>query len=199
MLRFRLFFSFCLIALDATGWAQTPTEDRKFAPYTACSLSDGLSVVETAPLDAGVTSRSVKTLTGSYTVALEAGRRVMFAFPGEDFFANVKVAELPKEGYAQSKAALISSFDQIIATGDTARNYTLKPALNGFEIQGQDRAKREGGVLGIYLMFDDPTRTVATIYMLNQEPPKRFHTMEEYAVLRDKFLREYTACIRKGL
>lgn len=167
--------------------------------YTACTMNDGLSVVETAPLAAGVSSRSVKTLTGSYTVAMEQGMRVMFAYPGEDFFANVKAEVLPKEGYAQSKAALISSFDQTIATGDTTRNYLLKPTLNGFEIQGQDRAKREGGVLGIYLFFDDPARTVTTIYFLNQEPPKRFHTMEEYAVLRDKFLHEYTACIRKGL
>jgi hypothetical protein len=31
----------------------------------------------------------------------------------------------------------------------------MKPRLNGFEIQGLDRSKREGGVLGIYLFFDD--------------------------------------------
>jgi hypothetical protein len=167
--------------------------------YASCSLSDGLAVVETAPLAPGVKARTVKTLTGTYNVAMEEGRRVMFAYPGEDFYANVKVEVLPKDGYAESKAALISSFDQTIASGDTVRNYLLKPILNGFEVQGQDRTKREGGVLGIYLMFDDPTRTVTTIYMLNQEPPKRFHTIEEYALLRDKFLREYTACIRKGL
>jgi hypothetical protein len=32
-----------------------------------------------------------------------------------------------------------------------------------------------------------------------KEPAVRFKTMEEHAVLRDRFLNEYTACIRKGL
>jgi len=128
-----------------------------------------------------------------------AGRRVMFAYPDEDFYANVKVEVLPADSYADSKASLIKNFEYTLASGDNARNYKLKPQLNGFEIQGLDRAKREGGVLGIYLFFDDPTRTVTTIYFLNQEPPKRFKTMEEYAAVRDKFLTAYTSCIRENL
>jgi hypothetical protein len=127
------------------------------------------------------------------------GRRIMFAYPNEDFYANVKVETLPATGYAQSKDALISDFEHTLASGDNSRNYSLKQTLNVFEIQGLDRAKREGGVLGIYLLFDNPTRTVTTIYFLNQEPPKRFTTMTEYATLRDHFLNEYTACIRKAL
>jgi len=127
------------------------------------------------------------------------GRRIMFAYPNEDVYANVKVEILPAEGYAESKDALIGDFEHILASDNTSRNYALKPRLNGFEIQGLDRSKREGGVLGIYLFFDDPTRTVTTIYFLNQEPPKRFKTMQEYAVLRDRFLNEYTSCIRKVL
>ncbi len=123
----------------------------------------------------------------------------MFAYPNEDFYANVKVEILPAVGYAQSKEALIGDFEHILASGDSSRNYSLKPTLNGFEIQGLDRPKREGGVLGIYLLFDNPTRTVTTIYFLNQEPPKRFTTMPEYTTLRDRFLNEYTTCIRKAL
>jgi hypothetical protein len=67
------------------------------------------------------------------------------------------------------------------------------------QAQGLDRSKREGGVLGVYLFFDNPTRTVTTIYFLNQEPPKRFKTMEEYAAIRDRFLSNYTSCIRDSL
>ena len=135
----------------------------------------------------------------TYTVNILAGRRVMFAYPDEDFYANVKVEILPDEGYEKSKAALIGNFDYVLASGDNSRNYKLKPQVNGFQIQGLDRTKREGGVLGIYLLFDDPTRTVMTIYFLNQEPPKRFKTMEEYAVIRDQFLNNYTSCIRQSL
>ena len=123
----------------------------------------------------------------------------MFAYPNEDFYANVKVELLPKENYRQSRLALIGNFDYLLASSDNARNYSITPTLNGFAIQGLDRAKREGGVLGVYLLFDDPTRTVTTIYFLNQEPPKRFHTMEEYAAVRNKFLNEYTGCIRRKL
>jgi len=123
----------------------------------------------------------------------------MFAYPGESFYANVKVEILPEPGYEKSKKALMDNFDYLLASGDNRRNYALKPHMNGFEIQGLDRSKREGGVLGIYLLFNDATRTVLTIYMLNQEPPERFTTIEEYAALRDRFLSGYTSCIRKAL
>src|SRR4249919_1978035 len=100
-------------------------------------------------------------------------------------YANLKVEILPEGGYSDPKKALEGNFDYILASGDNQRNHKLKPPLNGLEIQGLDRSKREGGVLGIYLPFDDATRTVTTIYFLNQEPPKRFTTMEEYSALRD--------------
>jgi hypothetical protein len=170
-----------------------------FAGYTGCSIGEGPAIVETAPLAPGVTTRTVQTLHGSFDVLMTEGRRVMFAYPDEDFYANVKVELLPAEGYGQSKAALIDNLEYILASGDNTRNFALKPKLNGFEIQGLDRSKREGGVLGVYLLFDDVTRTVVTIYFLKQEPPKRFKTMEEYAVLRDRFLNSYTSCIRTHL
>lgn len=191
-------FFLAVFCINSAQSQDTPSM-KAFAPYTRCTLSDGLSVVETAPLAFGVTSRTVPTIKGTYRVPLSDGRRVMFAYPGEDFYANVKVEIIPSEGYAEAKDALISNFEHTLASDDTSRNYALKPRLNGFEIQGLDRSKREGGVLGIYLFFDDPTRAVTTIYFLNQEPPKRFKTMQEYATLRDHFLNEYTSCIRKAM
>jgi hypothetical protein len=189
---------FAALPIDSALSQDTPSI-KAFVPYTRCTLSEGLSVVETASLGPGVTSRTVTTMKGPRSVAITAGRRVMFAYPDEDFYANVKVEILPAEGYADSKDALIGDFEHILASDDNSRNYALKPRLNQFDIQGLDRSKREGGVLGIYLLFDDPTRTVITIYFLNQEPPKRFHNMQEYAVIRDRFLNEYTSCIRKAL
>jgi hypothetical protein len=179
--------------------SQGVSQPNIFTPYTGCSLSEGLSVVETAPLAPGVKARTVTTTKGPYTIALLEGRRIMFAYPEEDFYANVKVEVLPQTGYAESKDALIGDFEHTLASGEVSRNYALKPHLNGFDIQGMDVSKREGGVLGIYLLFDNPYRIVTTIYFLNQEPPKRFKTIEEYAVLRDRFLNEYTTCIRKNL
>ena len=170
-----------------------------FSAYTGCQLQDGLSVVETAPLANGVTDRTVKTALGSEQIPMTAGRRIMFAYPGEDFYANVKVELLPPATYEQSRKALIDNFDYLLASGENSRNYSLKPRLNGFAIQGLDRSKREGGVLGVYLLFEDATRTAITIYFLNQEPPKHFANMTEYAALRDRFLTAYTACVRTSL
>ena len=191
--------AFLILLGNLSLLSQDTQSIKAFKPYTGCTLSDGLSVVETAPLGFGVTSRTVRTIKGPYQVPLSDGRRIMFAYPGEDFYANVKVEVLPADSYQQSKEALIGDFEHILASDDNSRNYALKPKLNGFEIQGLDRSKREGGVLGIYLFFDAPTYTVTTIYFLNQEPPKRFKTMQEYAALRDRFLNEYTSCIRKAL
>jgi hypothetical protein len=47
----------------------------------------------------------------------------------------------------------------------------------------------------LYLLFDDASRMVTTIYFLNQEPKDRsFQTIEEYRAMRDRFLSTYTSC-----
>lgn len=186
-------FCLCLAAGLAAGALQAQSNDL-FFPYDACSLPEGPSIVETAPLAPGVKERTVTTSKGPVQVPMLDGRRIMFAYHDEDFFANLKVEILPEQGYASAREALIGDFDHTLATGGGIRNYALKPTLNGFDIRGLDREKREGGVLGIYLLFDDAKRIVTTIYFLNQEPPKRFQTMAEYAVLRDRFLKQFTAC-----
>jgi hypothetical protein len=178
---------------------QSSSEELLFEPYTTCSLADGPSVVETAPLAPGVNTRNVETRKGALPVKMLAGRRVMFAYPGEDFYANVKVEVLPADTWSDARTTLSENFDYLLASGDDVRNYRLQPELNGFPVEGQDRAKREGGVLGFYLLFENATHTVITIYFLNQEPPVKFHTIQEYAVLRDRFLNGYTACIRRAL
>jgi len=194
-----MFFAI-LLASVCVAQAPIPSQPRTaFTPYTSCTLPGGPDIVETSPLAPGIHSRSVKTLHGPFEVRLVEGRRIMFAYPDETFFANVKVEVLPVEGYAESRAALVDDFDGIVAGAGNSRNYKLPSHLNGFSIQGLDRDKREGGVLGIYLFFDDPNHTVTTIYFLNQEPPKRFTTMDQYAMWRDRFLNDYTACIRHSV
>jgi hypothetical protein len=195
----RVFAICCLsVLIPAFALAQHNTTDP-FAAYTACGLPGGPKIVEVTPVAAGVTGRTVPIIGGSATVPITKGRRIMFAYPGEDFYANMKVELLPADGYAESKAALVDNFDYVLASDNNVRNYKFKPKLNGFNIQGLDRTKREGGTLGMYLLFDDPTHTVITIYFLNQEPPKDFQTMQQYATLRDRFLQGYTACVRRGL
>ncbi len=147
------------------------------------------------PLAPGITSREVDTDSGPRQIDLEAGMRVMFAYPETDFFANVKAESLPAANYPRLKRYLLDDFRHL-ANGNKV-NTAMHFPLNGFEIHGLDREKLEGSVLGIYLLFDDPAHVVTTIYLLNQEPKDRkFQTIAEYAALRDRFLASYTACIR---
>lgn len=122
----------------------------------------------------------------------------MFAYPNADFYTNVKAELLSADSYSQSKQSLLDNF-QHLAHGNTV-NTVLRSPLNGFEVHGLDREKIEGGVLGIYLLFDDATHVATTIYMLNQEPQSRkFQTMDEYRSVHDRFLPSYTGCIRSNL
>jgi len=177
--------------------AQAASGTPALQPYLSCQFSDGLQIVETDPLAPGITSRAVDTDTGPRQIDLEAGVRVMFAYPGTDFYANVKAELLPAANYPRLKRSLLDNFDHL--THGNIVNAAQRTPLNGFEVRGLDRERLEGGVLGIYLLFDDSAHVVTTIYMLNQEPQDRqFQTMEEYRALRDHFLAAYTACIRKN-
>jgi hypothetical protein len=187
-------FSLCVYGLTAQNLPRS--DSSAFDRYTTCKFADGLTLVETSPLAPGVHARTVQTSKGPRQVEMVEGRRVMFAYPDKDFYANVKVEILPEKNYAETRQFLIDSFDYTLASGgENTRNYGLKPTLNGLDVRGLDRDKLEGGVLGLYLLLDDPSRMVTTIYFLNQEPKGRsFQTMEEYRAMRDRFLGTYTAC-----
>jgi len=186
----------CLLAAPVAVPAQVAPTLR---PYTTCKFDDGLAVTDLSPLPPGVQGRTVDTLTGKARVPLLRGERIMFSYPETDFFANVKVEQLPPNAFEQGKKDLIANFDHILVSGnDGARNmtYALKPTLNGFEVHGLDRLKLEGSTLGIYLLIDDRTHIVATVYFLNQSPlMRKFSTLDEYAKLRDHFLNAYTSCV----
>lgn len=196
----KAFRAFVLSLLAATVQilaAQPSSGAAALTPYASCSFSDGLQVVQVDPLAPGITLREVETDSGARQIDLEAGLRIMFAYPNTDFYANVKAELLPARNYAQLKQFLLENLKHL--GHGNIMNSALASPLNGFEAHGLDREKLEGGVLGIYLLFDDSAHVVTTIYMLNQEPQDRkFQTIEEYRHLRDQFLASYSACIRKN-
>jgi hypothetical protein len=183
------------ITIAIAAHAQT---DNGLSAYASCAFPDGLLIVQTDPLAPGAASRAVDTDHGVRQIDLEAGLRVMFAYPDTDFYANVKVERLPAARFDELHHALLENFDYM-AHGNTV-NTAMQSPMNGFEVHGLDRNNMEGGVLGVYLLFDPPAHTVTTIYFLNQDPPSRkFQTMDQYRALRDKFLSTYTGCIRTNL
>jgi len=178
--------------------AQPAVPNSALLPYASCQFQDGLEIVERGLLPPNVTSRPVDTDSGPRQIDLQAGIQVMFAYPNTDFYANTKVELLPAEHYMKLKRDLLDNFQHI--AHDNTVNSALHSPMNGLEIHGLDREKLEGGVLGIYLFFDDAAHVVTTIYLLNQEPQSRkFQSMEEYRALRDRFLSAYTGCVQANL
>ena len=173
-------------------------ETKELKPYTYCHFSDGLQVVKVDPLTAGITERAIETADGTRHIEMNAGLRIMFAYPTSDFYANVKVESLPPNHYDEEKKWLIDNYDYILQTSkDSKSNATLQSPMSGFDVRGNDRTKLEGGVLGLYLAFDDQARVVTTVYLLNQEPYERsFQTIEQYQAMRDVFLKHYFSCVR---
>lgn len=187
-----------LVGLTAVQGSLCQTSGaNSLEPYQSCSFSDGLQIVQTDPLAPGITSRTVETDNGDREVNLLAGVRIMFAYPDEDFYANVKAEVLPAQHFPELKKSLLENLDHV-AHGNTV-NANLVSPIHGLEAHGIDREKLEGGVLGIYLLFDDQEHIVTTIYFLNQEPQNRkFQSLDEYRVLRDRFLANYSSCIREN-
>lgn len=170
---------------------------NSLGPYESCSFSDGLQIVRTDPLAPGITSRTVETDNGDRQINLLAGVRIMFAYPDEDFYANVKAEVLPAQGFPELKKSLLENLNHL-AHGNTANTNLVSP-IHGLEAHGIDREKLEGGVLGIYLLFDDEEKIVTTIYFLNQEPQNRkFQSIDEYRLVRDRFLANYSSCIHEN-
>ncbi len=185
-----------LVFASAVATLPAQSADR-LTPYATCRFPDGLEVVDVDSLAQGVTSRDLDTTAGTRKIDLEAGLRIMFAYPNTDFFANAKAEALPAAKYPQLKGYLLDNL-KYLSAGNIVNNSVQSP-MNGFEVRGIDRQKLEGGVLGIYLLFDNPAHVVTTIYFLNQEPESRkFQSMDEYHALRDRFLASYTGCVREN-
>jgi hypothetical protein len=187
-----LFFSIAIVSILKS---QTPPGAAVLAPYSSCQFQDGLRVVRVDPLRPGVTSRSVETDSGPRQIDMQAGLRMLFAYPNTDYYANVKAELLPAANYPQLKQFLLDQFQHL--SHEKMVNVTPRSPINGFEVHGLDGKILKGGPLGFYLLFDDSANVVTTIYLLNQRPKRReFQSMEEYSDLRDRFLNSYTACIR---
>lgn len=135
----------------------------------------------------------VSTAEGNREIEAFHGITLHIAYQGTPF-VNFK-AERLGNSFEKDKQALIESLQALGAEPDTeaARPWPLK--VDGFEVYGINRKKLAGDVLSIYLLFHDADMTVVTLYLLNTPPETpKFHTLHEFRVLRDLFLKTYTTC-----
>ena len=175
-----------------------PKSFPELKAYESCSFPDGLQITNIAPMPDDVKDRPVQSHGKAGTVPLLAGRRVDFAYPGADTYASAKIEVLPEANFAANRKLLLDDFDDIIASDkNVARNTTRKSPFNAFSITGLDRNKVDGKTLGIYLLIDEHTHVVTTVYLLN--PTKApIKSTADYARMRDTFLFNYTKCVRNN-
>jgi hypothetical protein len=172
------------------------TPDLK--PYTQCKLGNEFQIfrVDGPAVDF---AWPTPTKNGDVQIKVDMGYRVLINYMQTELFGNLKVERLPKDTYAKEKADILSSLAYLAAEpyNDGQVRSEIK---NGVTLYGINRKKLEGGVLSIYNLFQDDAQIVVTMYLLNDYPETRkFGTIDQYAVVRDKFLNAYTACVAQNL
>ena len=185
----------------ARSLAQSSERDDSLKPFTACELHDGLRIVQVDRLPKKVKSRTVKTSSGDQKISLADGYRVMVAYNDQrDWFANIKAEKSVAGEYERDKQNAIENLKWAMSVGTEME--TQEPVKISFgEYEGYASARRTlvGNMLGIYVLFSDADATITTFYFINQNSNrKRFQTIEEWRVVRDEFLKTYTACAKNN-
>lgn len=185
-----LLITFCVVSFSITCLGQSGLEK-----FSQCNLGSDFQIVQTDRLPNAMT-RSVETPSGSKEIVMTDGYRILIAYRQEEAFVNLKAEQLDKARYLADKQALIASLETSAkGTPNMESDKPAKSKFGRFESYGINRTKLEGGVLSIYLFFDDSAAQVLTAYILNDEPENRkFQTIDDYHELRDRFLRKLSAC-----
>jgi hypothetical protein len=197
---YRAFATLLAFSLPCLLAAQAPSSEdvKELKTYESCSFPDGLQVSDISSMPSAVKDRPIQSHGKTGTVPLLAGRRVIFSYPGADPYASVKIELLPAAGYSANRKLVLDDFDDIVASDKhVAKNLARKSPMSGFGIVGLDRDEIKGTTLGIYMLMDDYTHVVTTIYLLNP-PQSKIKTLADYARMRDTFLYNYTRCIRNN-
>jgi hypothetical protein len=139
----------------------------------------------------GIRHRRVVTTTGEKWVSMIDGYRVMYAYPGESFFANLKVETSASSEYVDDKAVVSDGLRQL------SRNSVSIDHHGSFELQTIDKRSIDTrGPIKLSVLFRDPTRTIVTIYFISQDAGRRhYRTLDEFEQLSARFIRDYIACV----
>ena len=194
----------------AAGDVSGQLQSDPLRPLTQCKFTDGLRVVAADRLPAKVRLRDVVTAEGIKSVSLVDGYRVMLAYPGNEYFVNMKVERSDASRYSDDKGTIIRSL-QYLSDQSSIEAKTRVPLehknYRGFDLYAVNFPTIDfyitnnppalgGGPISTYVLFKDSTSTVFTVYFLNQRPERRnFKSLGEYRTLRDRFLDAYTSCV----
>jgi hypothetical protein len=137
----------------------------------------------------------------------------MVQYPQADyFFANIRPEKSLPERFTQDKQAAIEGLKHSVATAKFMESAEPSRGIyNGFEVYQSGRTLieihdekgskiTEVNTIGIDILFSDTDQTITTVYYFNTRTPKnrRFQTIAEWHVLRERFLNQYTKCVNRN-
>lgn len=170
----------------------------KIQPYIRCEgFADGVRGVKLDSRPQSAEPWREVTLGGTARrVSVVDGKRVMYAYPGTDFFANLKVERSAPVSYRDDKDIVKKSLIEIAQADGSSDIQDF--VLHGFSGKTLTKRALSGSTLGITQLFSDEDQMIVTIYFLNQALDKRrFKTFEEFVALRDSFVNGYSECVTK--
>lgn len=210
------------LALPASAAPRVPAPFEQLVPATLGG--DGLALVEVRRRCEDcdpwrvLEFRANDTATPAWRekVSVRAGVTAMYAYPGTDYFANVKVEQSMPGRYEQDKALVIQHIEHdfrlldarvasYLGTNEAARDKLmalLAPGTRTMEyvretVRGVDYASYTVKVLGLsggalsQVHFFVPGRDViVTAYLLQQKNAK-FKTIDEFLRMRAGFIRAW--------
>ena len=106
---------FCALPMSA----QTRQLAPSLQPYISCRSAGGATLVQTTPLVAAPSKRTVQTLQGDKQIDITDGARLNYTMNGFDY-AYLRVEQLPAETYLQGKTDLLSNFKRLISGDELA-------------------------------------------------------------------------------
>ena len=190
----------CAALLAASTHSMAQRDSDPLAPIVQCVRDGKFSVLEQGRLPATVTSRSVQTLSGTRSVSMLDGYRVILATSQGKPFVNLKV-ELSAPGSAAADRDAVreqmQAFSSRRSPDQKELQRTLKPGIEVLDLHQPSLAR--SGPISFYSMFVPKRSIIATLYVLNQAPEGRaFTTYGEYEALRDEAAHLVQSCLEAG-
>jgi len=185
----------CLLVACVAAGAQADSF-ATLKPYASCEgLVRGIAIKRESRRSVDEPPWREVTAKGViYKISVIDGIRTVYAWPGKEPFADLKVEASDPAKYAADKRELQRIFE-VVAQSEGPGAYTT---LKGRGYTGQEVVKPAlgGSMLAITQLFFDADKVVVSIYFPNvPELGRNFKDHGEFVKLRAAFMKGYLDCI----
>lgn len=198
-MKIRPLVAFILFYLTAGANAQQrPTDPLNSA--TQCFSSGEFHYKDLDRLPVTVKSRTINLATGPVQVSTADGYRLMIYRSSVAPLVNLKIERSAEGQFAADRTALIAQLTEGAGSVKPEKLNVETTTQNGIEVVAVSfpSIEKAPGIIGVVLLMDAKSGTVATANILNQQKKNReFANDAEYLAMRDRFINTLSACIAR--